>query len=230
MKRTYALHQCNFLPWVGFWQKVCSVDVFDVRIYESYNKRSWQDYTFIGEAGERSKWGQKWGLPVQSHFRHGQNRFLIENIRIERQFTDALLTKFRDNHQHDKYFHQIYPILENWLTIVGGFEYMWQINFNLLILVKDFLGIDTDIVLTMKNGDTSEDFARNAVRFGCDAYLSGPHGREYLNEDIFARHCVDILYQDTRELITEHPQSVVSVLSRHGMAYTLELVRAIKIQ
>jgi hypothetical protein len=224
----YSLHQCDFMPWLGFWQKVAHARVFDVRIYEQFRRNGWQNYSFIGEPSPKAKWGVKWGPPVEAPFRSGATPFRFDEVRVVPGFADGLLDAFAAHHANDRYFHQINSPMTEWLRSVDRFTLLWEVNFHLLLRIKAFLGLDATIALTPKSGRPSDDFAANTARFGCEGYLSGPHGQEYLDPAPFDLHHRRLVFQDTTALLKAHPQSVVAVISKHGMAHTLERLHDLK--
>ena len=66
---------------------------------------------------------------------------------------------------------------------------------------------------------------KQTLSMNCDVYLSGPHGRNYLNMDIFNEKGVQVLFQDTQKLYDLYPQSILSMISEFGIVKVLGILR-----
>ncbi len=222
-KRVYSGHQCSFLPWVGFWNKVYHADVFDVSIFNQFTSKTWQHYSFIANADKKAKWG----LKIQKSFNHQSYNFSINQIKVEKNFSQRLLREFEQAHYADKHFNDVFPLLISWLESVEHLDSLWLINFVLLNLVKNFLCIETPFVISAPNttDNATLNIIENVKRNGANHYLSGPHGTDYLDEALFKENNIDLTFQDSRYMYQKYPLSIPATISLFGIGRTLEIIK-----
>lgn len=219
---TYSAHQLSFFPWLGFWKKIYSSDYFELSIYDQFTEKTWINYSFIGTGQKK----QKWGLKIDKEHYIALNSKIVD-INVEPNFVDNLLKEFYKYHSKDKYFYYIYPLLKNWLAQVSEMNKLWLINFTLINLVKEYLNIDTPLVIMPKlTNDSTLDIINCVKSCNCEKYLSGPHGKNYLNENLFLKNNIELEYQKTKNLYEKYPHSIISLLSQYGYNRVIELLKA----
>lgn len=74
--------------------------------------------------------------------------------------------------------------------------------------------------------NATEKILNQAEAMKCNIYLSGPHGRGYLNKEAFERKGIEVRFQNTDELFKLYPQSILSVISELGIVRTIEILRS----
>lgn len=218
--KTYSAHQISFIPWLGFWKKIYKSNFFDLSIYDQYTEKTWINYTYIGQKKH------KWGLKIdKNHYTSLQTS--IVDINVEPNFADDLLKDFYKYHCNDKYFYCIYPLLKEWLYQVNSMNKLWLINFTLINIIKEYLNIETKLVIMPKLfNNPTQDIIKSVKSCNCNTYLSGPHGLNYLIEDSFKKNNISIEYQKTINLYNKYPQSIVSLLSQYGYNKVIELLKS----
>lgn len=220
----YSGHQLSFFPWMGYWKKIYNSDFFDVNIYDQFTQRTWIHYTYIGNKEKLVKWK----LPVEKYYIEHSKFFSIKEVRVKKGFAKDMLSQFYDIHHRDKYFEYIFPLLEDWLYSVENLEKLWLINLILMEKIYNLLQISSKIII-LPNFDSNDDATMKIVKqtlsMNCDVYLSGPHGRNYLNMDIFNEKGVQVLFQDTQKLYDLYPQSILSMISEFGIVKVLGILR-----
>lgn len=220
----YSGHQLSFFPWMGYWKKIYNSDFFDINIYDQFTKRTWIHYTFIGNKQQLVKWK----LPVEKFYTEHAEFFPIKEIRVKKGFAKDLLIQFYDVHHRDKYFEYIYPLLKEWLYSVEDLESLWLINLIMMEKIYNLLQISSQLVI-LPNFDTRDDsswkIVKQTLAMNCNTYLSGPHGKRYLNMEIFREKGIQVQFHNTQELYNLYPQSILSIISEYGIAKTLEILR-----
>ena len=194
----YSAHQISFFPWIGFWKKIYDSNYFDLSIYDQFTKSTWIHYTYIGNSEKK----YKWQLPVEKEFLKS-TKYSIKDIKVKKGFANELLNQFYNIHHNDKYFDYIFPLLKEWLHSVENISELWLINFILINKVYNYLHLNSKLAVlpyTNDNDDASTKIVKQAKMLECDTYLSGPHGKYYLNKESFNNENIDVIFQDTNYL------------------------------
>lgn len=113
------------------------------------------------------------------------------------------LKSFNRFYKKTPYFDEIYPLLEKfytqkiYLTLNSAAEAMLNILFDYFDL-KPKLIWASNYELSGKNDDLLIEITK---KFGGDAYISGPNGRDYIDESKFKQNNINLYYHDY-----EHPK------------------------
>ena len=224
MNKIFSAHQISFLPWIGFWKKIYNSDYFDLSIYDQFTKNTWIHYTYIGTKDNKIKWK----LPVENEFIIHSFNYSIKDVMVKNNFANDLLQQFYEVHHNDKYFEYIFPLLTEWLKCVENMRNLWIINFVLIQKIYNYLQFNTKLAIlpyTNENADVSTKILKQTKMLGCRKYLSGPHGKNYLDTKIFNSNKVEVIFQDTFFLYENYPQSIVSLLSQYGVDFVIKLLK-----
>lgn len=191
-----GIHQPNYLPYLGFFDKLRKSDVFIIYDDAQFTKGDFQQRNRI-----RIYNGWKW-LTVPVEKKHIPiNQIKIRNdVEIERtNWQEAHFKEIHDNYKKAPY----YPNFEKDIRRIYGQEYDMLIDINLKLiefLMKSF-GIDTKIIHSSEFGFNSKSTERlvdlvSAV--GGDIYLSGPMGKDYLDPQLFDEKNIQVCFQGFR--------------------------------
>ena len=190
-----AIHQPNYLPYLGFFDKMIKSDVFVIYDDAQFNKSDFQHRNRI-----RIYEGWKWlTVPVE------KKRIPINEVRIKnevknwkglRWFEDHL-KNIRDNYKDTPY----YSTYESEIERIYSKPYDRLVDLNMSIiyfLIKAF-DIDTKIVFSSDFGFKTKSTQRLVdlvEALGGDVYLSGPMGRKYLDLKLFEERGIKVVFQD----------------------------------
>ena len=214
-----SIHQPQYIPWLGFFDKIDKSDMFVFLDNVQYKKREFQNRNKI-----RTKTGWMWlTVPVISKSRYTQK---IKDVQIDNTYN------WRDKHsksikltynralsfkEYFSFFEELY--LREWKSLV---------DLNVCIIKKsmEFLGVKKDIYFE-SDLDISADKTPRIIdickKVNADTYLSGQGAKTYLDEELFKRNNVKLVYQDFM-----HPQyeqcykpfipymSIIDLLFNHG--------------
>ena len=99
MNKTIAIHQPNYLPWIGYFYKIAKSDIFVLLDDVQYTKNS-----FINRNRIKTLKGVDWlSLPVIHSGKFGQLIKDVEIIAIEKSFKKITGT-LNANYAKSKYF------------------------------------------------------------------------------------------------------------------------------
>ncbi|MEI7803119.1 MAG: WbqC family protein [Bacteroidota bacterium] len=231
MQKVIGIHQPNFIPWLGYFNKIYSADVFvilDKVDYQSGNANSITNRTKIKTAqGE---------LFISVPVKKNAESKLIKDIAIDNQqpWEKKMLKTIQLNYSKAKFFSEFFPLIENVLS--AKHELLSAMNVELIKLFCEKLNIATPIVLASEM-NLSSDEKNNRIIEICKSleatiYQSGNGARKYNDENLFAENKIELRY--TSFSPAEYPQlhgafinglSVIDVVMNCGWEQTATLIK-----
>ncbi len=221
-----SIHQPQFLPWLGYFDKIERADIFVLLDNVQFKKNEWQNRNKIKTAQ-----GWQW-LTVPVTYQYPQ---LINEVEINS----------RNKWQH----RQRQSILSNykkapfWSALEGFFDeiyssewkYISTLNIHVVRGLAGLLGIETPIFIASEIGTFPEDPDERLIsitnHFGADTYLAGSGGRGYMDLEKYERNGIQVLFQDFthpeyRQLFGafEPFMSVIDLIFNHGDE-SLQIIR-----
>ena len=185
-----GLIQSNFAPWRGYFDFIDDCDVFIYYDDVQYTKHDWRNRNRI-----KTDKGTAWiTVPV---LHHGLSQTISEaRIDYSQDWANRILGQLQT------YYHRAagYPIhIGAFRRIISSpFETVSQLNIAVSSWVMSVLGISTPVRMSSEfspvgtKTDRIIDIVRKAG--GC-AYLSGPAGRNYLEERKFFENGIRLEYK-----------------------------------
>jgi len=215
-----AVHQPNYLPYVGFFDKMRNADIFVIYDDAQFNKGDFQHRNKI-----RIFHGWKWlTVPVE------KVAVPINKIKIRNELTrkDIIWSKvhlkdIRDNYKDAPY----YTLYE------GNFERIYTKNYNKLIdlnmeiinFLMDAFNIKTKLVFSSEFGFTSKSTERLVMMVEAldgDVYLSGSAGREYIDVSLFENTGIEVEFQDfSHPIYKQHYGGFISNMSAIDVLFNI---------
>jgi len=213
-----SIHQPQYLPWLGYFDKIDRADVFVLLDTVQYKKNEWQNRNRIKTAR-----GAQWlTVPVTYHYPQlicevGVN----SRERWQHRQQQALVTNYRKapfwGHL-EELFEEIFS--RPWETIS-------ELNIHVVKRLAAILGIETPIHVASGLGSFPEDPDERLIaltkHFGAGMYLAGNGGHGYMDLKKFERAGVEVLFQDYRhprydQLFGEFEtnMSVIDLIYNHG--------------
>lgn len=184
-----AVLQPSYLPWLGFFEQMMSVDTFVFYDDAQYTKNDWRNRNRL-----KSKDGFVWlTIPV-----NGSTSLQIREVKIDG----------RQNWQvkHKKTITQLYskaPFFEEVSTIL---EPLWVRKYVFLLdaivdsisVVAKYLSIDTKVMFSSEigaTGDKNEKLVNMCKTLGARNYYSGAAAQDYLDSVLFAKNGIEVAFQ-----------------------------------
>lgn len=193
-RRVVAIHQPNFFPWLGFFDKVIRSDVFVVLDHTQFPKSegNWTNRVRLSVNGEAA-WVT---MPVDRKY-EGLRR--IDEIRIDNQtpWRRKLLQLLRTNYGRAAFFAQVFPAVEAWVESPP--ELVADFNLRSITAICDRLGLKSSHMVRSSTlgveGAKSELVANLVKQVGGTVYLSGDGSTGYLDEQVLRSAALDVDYQ-----------------------------------
>lgn len=163
-----AAHQPDLFPWTGFWFKMDKAGVFDLAIYDQFQKPGYQ---------QRVRMGEHWAsIPTA----RGPSGRPINEIRLSVSSKFKLVELIEGRYRHLPFFEERWDEIHGWIMDAPS-EYLWEFNFSMILRLRDLLGITTPIaVATKPQGSGIEGLIDLCRQYGAESYLSGTGGGAYM--------------------------------------------------
>lgn len=183
--------QPTYLPWLGYFGLMQSVDLFILLDSVQFARRSWQQRNQIKTAN-----GPLWlSVPVLSKGKRDQ---LISEVEIDhsqdfpRGHQKTLETNYRKSAHFDTLSPQLFAMLS------ADNKYLTGLTINSIHWIRNVLGISTPIRLASEfdvAGVKADLLASLCDQAGATEYVSPPGSKDYLDEsDAFAKRGMPLRY------------------------------------
>lgn len=189
-----AIHQPNYMPYLGFLDKMRQSDIFVI-----YDDAPFTDSDFQQRNRIRIHDGFKWlTVPVK------KEKVSIKEIQIINK------TPKNSSHWSKVHFREIHANYSKTDYYIGyekqvreiyekRYENLIDLNMCILNFLKKAFDINTKIVYSSDFDFKSSASQKNldlVKAVGGDTYLSGPMGKAYLEESIFEKEGIEVKYQN----------------------------------
>lgn len=184
-----AVLQPSYLPWLGFFEQMVSVDTFVIYDDAQYTKNDWRNRNRL-----KTKDGFLWlSIPV-----NGSIHLHIRDIRID--------SSKNWQEKHRKTIAQLYSKAPYFEEVSAQLEPLWNKKYEFLLdaamdsirIVAAYLTIETNIVYSSELhivGDKNEKLVNMCKVLGATDYYSGLAAQNYLNIDLFKKNGIDVAFQ-----------------------------------
>ena len=191
-----AIHQPNYLPYLGFFDKMKKSDIFVIYDDAQFNKREFQHRNRI-----RVNNGWKWlTVPVE------KEEIPIKEIKIinEPQKNKPHWSKIHFREIHANYAKtEYFGVYEDELKKIYERRYKKLVDLNITLikfLMKAF-NIDVKILCASEFEFKTKSSQKNldlVKAVGGDTYLSGSMGRNYLDVSLFEKEGIKVVFHDLK--------------------------------
>jgi len=186
-----SMHQPNYLPYLGFFQKMANADLF---IFLDVVQLSIGGYT--RRVRIRTKEGSDWlSIPMDSanRFRSIDEAVLLPDVRWRKKHRNLLSANYDQAPFYDREFVEAY-YREPFTTLREMNEYgISYLAKRLGITTKTIRASDLPIDRTLKS---TELLVEVLSRARAKVFISGSTGRNYLDETKFAEAGIELSYAD----------------------------------
>jgi hypothetical protein len=186
-----AVHQPQYLPWLGYFDKIRRADVFCFLDDVQYKKNDWQNRNRI-----RTARGWQWlTVPVCYRFPQKISEVTINNaVNWRHKHLQALITNYSRTPYYKDYsglFEDVYS--ETW-------DSLCDLNIFLIKRLGSALGLNQKLIVKTSDFKLSEDPTERLIDIckvlDADTYLSGQDGTKYMDMDRFRQSGISVEVQD----------------------------------
>jgi len=190
-----AVHQPNFIPWIGFFNKIYLSDVFVIL----------DDIQFPGRGSENlvnrnylliNRSRKFLTIPIEQHKRKAK----INEIQISwtAPWQQKFLKTVEFNYCKAQHYHEVASLLELIASLKDSS--LFRFNLTIINLICDFLSLDDKRVVLSSdlkvNSQASERLRDLILSLNGDTYICGTGSSSYLNEKIFEESGINIVFQN----------------------------------
>lgn len=212
MSRILSAHQPNFLPYLGFFDKMQQSDIFVIRDEVLYVKKEYHNRNRIrinsndNINNPQSRWIS---VPVNHQDNYIKHIQIQKDLKIKNKlWNKAILHEIEASYHKSQYFKTFFPELQKLFN--NSDDKLLSLNMKLINFLKSIFNIKTKIILASElelkpehyeKSDASEDIAKLCEALNADIYLSGPGGKTYLNLEPFEKRNIQVKFQNYKHPI-----------------------------
>ena len=190
--RRVAIHQPNYLPWIGYFKKMSLCDVFVILDNVQFSKNSYTQRTKI-----RTREGWLWlTIPIQ----RGEHFKVIKDISlpIDNTWRKKHWLSIHRNYAKTEHFEDFGDFFKS-VYLDYSIDMLQDFNEKFIIYMSDIFGIHPKIVRASELNIESElrksDLLVEIIKnMGGDVYISGTGGENYIEEEKFKKEGIGIDY------------------------------------
>ncbi|TAM37197.1 hypothetical protein EPN54_05355 [bacterium] len=190
-----AIHQPEFMPWLGFFYKMAIADLYVVFDQVQFKKRYFENRNLIvSPKGETSYIG----IPVLTKGRYTQ---AIMDVKIDnsQDWKDDLTKKILHFYAKAPYFDKYYDELSG-LINKNEYDRLIDLNMGFIEFFRKHLGIFTPMLFCSQLEVGTNSGSDLILEICCinkaNVYLCGASGRDYLKEEDFLSRGISIEWLD----------------------------------
>jgi WbqC-like protein len=190
-----AIHQPNFLPWLGFFDKLARADVFvllDSVQFPRTSKGTWINRAKL-LVGGTARWAT---VPV---VRSKGSTLAIENVRIDdgQPWRAKLARTIELNYRRAPAFEEVFPLVSELLAT--GHERIAAFNEHNVRRLTEAIGLDTGRIVRSSDlavdGQGTELLIELTLAVGGTAYMPGADAYRYQEDEKFAARGIELAPQ-----------------------------------
>ena len=186
-----AIHQPNYLPYPGFFDKILKSDVFIIYDTAQFRKNNFQNRNRVCSSD-----GWQWlTVPVKHSF--GQ---MIKDVEIENPLKalksnwmklQSLYGKAPHFKQYSSTFESIYS---------SKYCELAKLNYDLITAICSILNLNPKFIKSSSLGEIeskrTEALIKMCKKVGANTYISGESGKSYLDVEMIENSGIKIIFQD----------------------------------
>jgi hypothetical protein len=187
-----AIHQPQYLPYLGFFHKLAHCDIFIAMDNVQFQRRGVQNRNKI-----KTKQGEQWLTVPVCHNTRDEERINEMQINQEQPWIQKQWGSITTNYSKAPYFAPYASELQDILS--REWSHLCDLDITLIQWVMDQLDIKVPIVYLSKlhaEGSKSELLINACKAVGADSYLSGAGGKQYMELEMFDAANIKIYWQE----------------------------------
>jgi len=184
-----AIHQPQYMPWIGYFNKIAQSDVFVFLDDVQFKKNEWQHRNRI-----RNSQNWQWlSIPNSYSFPQLITEVKIINNEWQKKHLRSLQICYGKAPFYKEYINKFEIFYsQSWDTID-------RVSIDSTRLLLKILGINVQTEVSSNYefmGASSERLVNICKHFSADTYLAGIGGKNYMDLSIFERSHISVEYQD----------------------------------
>lgn len=186
-----AIHQPNYLPYLGFFHKLSLADTFVIMDDTQYDKK----FTNRNKIKVPGNW--IWlTVPINKKHKFVANK--IVEINNEENWQSDHFKKINHSYSNSEFFKKNYKTFFEKIYS-KKWDHLFTLNYELIIQLIDWLDIKIEVIKESElniNGNSTDRLVNISKKIGAETYVSGIGGKEYMNKKMFETNNIKIEYQN----------------------------------
>ena len=197
--KTIAIHQPNYIPWLGYFYKIYQSDTFVFLDDVQYSNKGMHDFHYIKNPQGRLRLK----IPVKVNF---GDKILEVGINNDINWHENHLKQLEMNYKKAPFFPEVFGDIAN---VFGHKDTdMSALNIRLIKLISNKLGIKTEFVsssdLSVQENDKNQRILDICRQLEANIYYSGTGAVIYQNECNFTDRGIELRYSNFKAF--QYPQ------------------------
>ncbi len=185
-----TIHQPQYLPWLGYLDKIDKADVFVILDNVQFKKNEWQNRNRIKTAQ-----GCQWiTVPVLYRLPEKINEVRINNkTNWSRKHLQALIT----NYSKSTYFDNYKSFFEDIFS--RSWDHLVDVNIEIIKFLIIALELKTKLVMASDlklREEPTERLIDICKTLNGNKYLAGKDGNKYMNLELFDKEGIEVIFHD----------------------------------
>jgi hypothetical protein len=188
-----AGHQPNYLPWLGFFDKMRRSDLFIIEDNVQFERQGFTNRNRIMTSD-----GVRWiSVPIE----HANRPLLINEVKIatksESNWEKRHWLTLKHSYCKTPYWSEFADFFKE--TYEREWTYLIDLNMHLITGIMGFLKIDKPFVLSSSlraQGKKTELIIAQCKQLGADVQLAGNGCKEYIDSKRFEQEQISLVFQD----------------------------------
>lgn len=195
MNKIVAIHQPNFFPWLGFFDKINKSDYFIVLDDAQFPKKSgWTNRVKI-IISDNENWIT---VPVNRNF-SGVKKINEITINENYDWRKKILKIIIQNYSKHPYFYETFQFLEP-VILNNDSSYLSSFNIQCLNSINDYLNLPNNKLRFSSqidcDGSSNQLLINLTKSLNCKNYLCGGGASGYQEDDLFKASGINLIYQN----------------------------------
>ena len=191
--RIVVIHQPDFIPYLGFFDRLVKADIYVVFDNVQYvrSSRGWTSRDKI-----RTKDGEKW---ITISTQKAPRDTLIKNVLLSNEipWKENHINLIKENYKNSPYYDEIMPYIKKLYST--EFTRMMDFNVEAIKILMELFDIHIDMVYASdlnpvgKNNSLIIDIVK---KLGCHRYLSGIGAKDYFVQEMYDEAGIEVIWQN----------------------------------
>lgn len=192
MYKSVAIHQPNYIPWLGYFYKISQVECFVFLDDVQFSNEGMHNYHYI----KTQNGPLRLKIPV---FQSLGDRINEIRVKDELNWREKHLSLLKANYKHADYFEEVFT---DYMSLINENQgLLADLNESIIKFLCKKLSIKTEFInsSSLKITSSKEDKIIDiCTALGCNIYYSGTGARIYQNEEHFEIKGIQLKYSEYR--------------------------------
>ena len=231
-----AIHQPNFFPWMGYFNKIYRADRFIYLDNVDYEKSGHSMQCYTNRVSIVSN-GKSVYIYTPLIREHGEQ--IINNVKINysTDWKKDIINSITAAYNNSPHWTEIIPHIDQ--MMLKQFDFISEQNIYFINYILNLLNIDTPVYCSSElktQSASTERLIELTKSVECDEYMCGGGGDKYQEEDLFDNSGIILVHQNFKEPVHKQfssdsfikGQSILDALFNCGLRGTEELIKSVE--